>query len=103
MPSIALLAAGLAMAGAPQTHVPLGVGMVPLEASLELRTATRTSRIALAFQTATDGALVARAENGEWEAVVAFAPAPGGARQAATLPSYLQYQQQNRAVAFSCS
>jgi hypothetical protein len=85
VPSIALLAAALALAGTPapppaSTPVPLGRGELPLEAALEVRTARRATAAALAFAPAEDGSLAAHAEADEWEAWVVLAPSPGGAR-----------------------
>jgi hypothetical protein len=83
VPSLALLAAGL-LAGAPApvsaTEVPLGTTLLPLTAAIEVHTAARAALYALAFQPGPDGSLVARAENGQWEASVVLAPEAGGAR-----------------------
>lgn len=81
VPSIALLAASLALAGAlPASPVPLGGATLPLEASIEVVTGTHANRLGLSFEPAAGGGLVAIARNGEWEAAVELAPGPGGSR-----------------------
>jgi hypothetical protein len=86
VPSLALLAAGLLLAGAPASpparpaQVPLGGDVLPLEATLEVFTAAHDLKVPLVFEPGPDGSLVALAENGEWEARITLAPAPGGAR-----------------------
>ena len=73
----------------PRTVAMIGPAAVPLEAELEVRTRSGSSRQALSWEEAGDGTLTAQAAGGEWEATVSLAPAPGGARTLAALVRWL--------------
>ena len=63
----ALLAAAAGQGeGAPRAVAMIGPAAVPLQAELEVRTPSGSSRQALRWEEAADGTLLARAVGGEW-------------------------------------
>lgn len=99
MQPLALLAAGLALAGLPAAEpvpVPLGAGNLPLEAALEVQAAGRSVHQRLDWETSGDGTLSARARTPEWEARVELAPQPGGARSLSVSVRWLVETEEQR-------
>jgi hypothetical protein len=77
--TLACLSAAL-LASAP-VDVPLGEQRLPLEISVEVRSASGTSSPALAWRTRDDGAIEGRASGPGYRAEIALLPRVGGARE----------------------